>query len=99
MSALGHKQTLGHLSRHVRFTPESGHSSERSTCLLCANSGHCTTPALCEVATERHAGLLPVGFRDLADQLGPVHIERPIDRAGLGPTVVFEDFDHEGRVV
>jgi hypothetical protein len=48
---------------------------------------------------DRHAGLLPVGFRDLADQLGPVHIERPIDRAGLGPTVVFEDFDHEGRVV
>jgi hypothetical protein len=26
--------------RDVRFTPESGHSSARSRCPLCANSGH-----------------------------------------------------------
>jgi len=49
---------------------------------------------------ERLTRRLPgVGFRDLAHQLGPVHVERPVDRTGLGTTVVFEDFDHEGRVV
>lgn len=40
--------------------------------------------------------LASVCFRGVADQLGPIHI---IDRAGLGPTVVFEDFDHESRIV
>ena len=28
-------------SRHVRFTPDSGHSSVQVGCLLCATSGHC----------------------------------------------------------
>jgi len=26
--------------RHVRFTPESGHSERQTQCLLSANSGH-----------------------------------------------------------
>jgi hypothetical protein len=43
--------------------------------------------------------LLGVGLRHLAYQLGPIHIHRSIDRTGLGPTVVFENFDHQRRVV
>jgi hypothetical protein len=27
-------------SRHVRFTPESGHQADIPQCPLCANSGH-----------------------------------------------------------
>src|SRR6516162_4334613 len=40
MSALGHKRTSGVCRRNVRFTPESGHSSERLERPLCAKSGH-----------------------------------------------------------
>jgi hypothetical protein len=43
--------------------------------------------------------LLGVGLCHLAYQLGPIHIHRAIDRTGLGPTVVFENFDHQRRVV
>jgi hypothetical protein len=43
--------------------------------------------------------LLGVGLCYLAYQLGPIHIHRTIDRTGLGPTVVFENFDHQRRVV
>jgi hypothetical protein len=35
-SALGHKQTLGHVRRHVRFTPESGHTLGIPQCPLSA---------------------------------------------------------------
>ena len=42
---------------------------------------------------------LDVGLCHLAYQLGPIHIHRSIDRTGLGPTVVFENFDHQRRVV
>ena len=43
--------------------------------------------------------LLVVGLCHLAYQLGPIHIHRSIDRTGLGPTIVFESFDHQRRVV
>ena len=43
--------------------------------------------------------LLGVGLHDLAHQLGPIHVHRFIDRTGLGPTVIFENFDHQRRVV
>ena len=44
-------------------------------------------------------GLLDVSLRHLTDQLGPIHVNCCIDRASLGATVVFEDLDHEGRVI
>ena len=40
-----------------------------------------------------------VGLRHLANQLGPIHIHRSIDSTGRGPTVVFENLDHQRRVV
>lgn len=43
--------------------------------------------------------LLGVDLCHLAYQLGPIHIHRVIDRTGLGPTVVFKNFDHQRRVV
>ena len=40
-----------------------------------------------------------VGLGDLADELGPAHIHRRVDLAGLRTRIVFEDFDHQGRIV
>jgi hypothetical protein len=37
MSALGQKQTFWPISRHVRFTPKSGHRSARLQCPLWAD--------------------------------------------------------------
>ena len=37
---LGEGAVSRELPFHVRFTPESGHSEQRTECLLCANSGH-----------------------------------------------------------
>ena len=45
MSALGHEQTIASRPRHVRYSPQSGHSSARFARPLSANSGlaECTT--------------------------------------------------------
>jgi hypothetical protein len=40
MFALGSLADIASLPRHVRFTPNSGHSSARVARPLCANSGH-----------------------------------------------------------
>jgi hypothetical protein len=40
MSALGQKQTLGHLRLMSALPPKSGHWLSASGCPLCANSGH-----------------------------------------------------------
>ena len=39
--------------------------------------------------------LVPVSLRDLAHQLGPIHLDCFIDLAGLGSSVVFENLDHK----
>ena len=43
--------------------------------------------------------LLSVGVRDLTDKLGPPHIHRAVDLAGLRSRVVLEDFHHQGGVI
>ena len=43
--------------------------------------------------------LLGVGLCDLAHQLGPIHVDRSIDRTGIGSSVVFEDLHHESREI
>ncbi len=40
-----------------------------------------------------------LGLRHLSDELSPGHIDGPINRAGLRSRIVFEDFNHQGRVV
>jgi hypothetical protein len=50
---------------------------------FCLAVGYCAgrrTPPAC--------ASLAVAVRDLAYQLGPIHLDRSIDRLGLGPTVV-----------
>jgi hypothetical protein len=38
-------------------------------------------------------------LRDLPDELGPGHVERGVNRTGLRPRIVFEDFHHQRGVV
>ena len=46
-------------NRHVRFTPESGHSAARLKCPLSANSGHCVTYSITsETHSKSHANLV-----------------------------------------
>ena len=45
------------------------------------------------------APLLAVGLLELAHRLGPIHLDRSVDRARLRPSIVFEDFDHQSRVI
>ena len=47
----------------------------------------------------RTASLLAVGMSNLPDELGPGHVHRGIDGAGLWARVVFQDFHHEGCVI
>jgi hypothetical protein len=67
-----------------------------SVCRSRANCGQIQPTRGMKRLSER---LLGVGLYDLAHQFGPIHIDCFIDRTRLGPTVVFEDFDHQSRVV
>jgi hypothetical protein len=40
-----------------------------------------------------------VGLRDLSNKLGPAHIHRLIDLAGLRPRIVLENVHHQGCVI
>jgi hypothetical protein len=40
-----------------------------------------------------------VGMRDLANELGPRHVDGTIDLARLRPCIVPEDFDHQRGVI
>src|SRR5258705_4593042 len=44
-------------------------------------------------------GLLPVCLRNLPDELRPWHIYGAVDGTGLGSCVVFQDLDHQARVI
>ena len=43
--------------------------------------------------------LLSVGVGDLSDKLGPSHIHRAVNLAGLRSRIVPEDFHHQPRIV